>query len=238
MSTKHESNTYLTNYNLKTQFPANAIIEINKVEEQDVYIYDVIAFKNEKGQTIVHRIVDVRVINGVNHYVMRGDANNKNDDFEPTFENFIGRYQGSYVKGIGIFILFMQSNSGITTVLAVFYNLGLFFTLHEKLKKLADDRNELLAKAIDYDLDYKLDNVDQDFVQYIYYKDFVYRFRSNEFLGKEKSSLEPSDEDFDSSKQIKKIKRDSRDETTLDVEIIDIVEEKKSWKNFILPARI
>lgn len=136
MNEKHKDNNYLTDYNLNTQFPANAIIEIHKITEDDVYIFDVIAFKNDKGETIVHRIVDVKDINGVRHYVMRGDSNNKSDRFEPTFDDFIGRYQGIYVRGIGIFILFMQSNAGIVTVLAVFYNLILFFSLHERLKRI------------------------------------------------------------------------------------------------------
>lgn len=185
MSEKHENNEYLVTYNLNNQFAANSIIEIENIREDQLYIYDVVAFKNFEGQTIVHRIVDISYEGGVVHYVMRGDANNANDTFMPVFDDIIGRYNSNYVPSIGILILFMQSNSGITTVLAVFYCLGLFATLHEKIERMKRDRTSLLLSIIDYDIEDHDSSFEHDFVENIYYKGFVYRFKYNDFVGKE-----------------------------------------------------
>ena len=185
MSKKHESNEYLVNFNLNNQFSEYSIIEVQKVAESQLYVYDVVAFKTLEGQTIIHRIIDVKNIGGVKHYVTRGDANNANDTFEPTFDNIIGRYTGKNLKFIGVLILFMQSNSGIVTVLAIFYTLGLFMILFEKLEKMKRERTERLVAIIEYDEADSTHVFEHDFVQNIYYKGFVYRFKNNDFLGKE-----------------------------------------------------
>ena len=55
MSAKNDVNDYLITYNLNNQFGANSIIEVEKVEEENLYVYDVVAFKNDVGQTEIGR---------------------------------------------------------------------------------------------------------------------------------------------------------------------------------------
>jgi signal peptidase I len=210
MSKKHTANTYLDNYNLRNQFPANSIIEIRKVSQDKIYIYDIIAFKNDEGKTIIHRVRDIIYDGTTLRYVTRGDANAADDTYRPTYDNVIGRYTGDHVKFVGVFILFMQSNSGIVTVIAVFYCLGLFFYLKEKTEKQISRRTERIMAVIDYDLDDDEFIFDHDFVQNIYYKGFVYRFKNNKFLGKE--LIEDAKLKVDSDEQIIKITNDT-DET-------------------------
>ena len=221
MSEKHESNEYLINYNLTNQFAEYSIIEVSKITEPQLYVYDVIAFKDPTGQTIIHRIIDVNITDGVKHYVTRGDANNANDTFEPTFDDIIGRYNGKHVKSIGILVLFMQSNSGIVTVLAVFYCVGLFAVLFEKLEKMKRDRTANLISIIEYDEEDKVPFFDHDFIQNIYYKGFVYRFKNNEFLGKE-VIMDPKERaNYDSEHIITKTTQDPSGETVVDTKIIN-----------------
>ena len=77
---------------------------------------------------------------------------------------------------------FFQSDSGIATVLGVFYSLGLFAVLYEKLDKMKRDRTTLLISIIDYDKNDQKPYFDHDFVQNIYYKGFVYRFKNTDFF--------------------------------------------------------
>lgn len=133
MSKINEANDYLVNLNLRNQFDEYTIIEVEKVKEENINQYDIIAFKNDKGQTIIHRIKEIDTSGPVTRYVTRGDANNANDTYRPVFEDVIGRYTGFKVNSIGVLVLFMQSNSGIVTMVGVFYILILFFVLFEKL---------------------------------------------------------------------------------------------------------
>ena len=115
MSAKNDVNDYLITYNLNNQFGANSIIEVEKVEEENLYVYDVVAFKNDVGQTVIHRIINVEIKDGELRYVTRGDANNASDSYRPVYEDLIGRYNGNKIDNIGILIIFFQSNAGIVT---------------------------------------------------------------------------------------------------------------------------
>lgn len=185
MSEVNKANTYIENYDLGKQFPANSIIEIEKVSQDNIYIFDVIAFKNNEGKTIVHRIRDIIYDGETIRYITRGDANNADDPYRPVYEDIIGRYNGRHIKFVGIFVLFMQSNSGIATLISVFYCLGLFFSLKDKNERRIQKRTEVLMSVIDYDLEDEEFLFEHDFVQNIYYKGFVYRFKNNKFISKD-----------------------------------------------------
>jgi signal peptidase I len=195
MSSKNKSNTYLTTNSLNDQFAAGDIIVINRVAETELAKYDVIAYKNEdSGLTIVHRIRDIQIVNGVTYYKMRGDANNVDDDYELTYKDVVGRYDGGIVPYLGSFVLFLQSNIGIITILSLLYCLLMYDHYDRKLEKEAENRKRKLIEAIGFDLDSK-DEYKSDFDETIYYKGVKFVFKNGDLLGKTNEKSPIGDED-------------------------------------------
>ena len=190
MSYKNEVNTYLENYD--NQFQAFDIIGITKKEKEDINLYDVIAFRNDEGNIIIHRIIE---IDG-NNYITRGDANDQSDSWDTTYEDIIGVYNGFNIPLMGIFIIFLQSNSGIVTVIAIMYCLILFGILQDKIDKKLEQRTKELMNVIDVDLEHK--DVSHDFIERIYYRGYVYQFNAEKFIGKE--AIKEDDEHKPSNK--------------------------------------
>ena len=178
MSYKNEANTYLESYD--NQIATYSIIGVDKVEKNELKIYDVIAFKNNENEIIIHRIIGIEN----NRYLTRGDANDLTDSYRPVFEDVIGVYNGFNIPYLGIFIIFLQSNSGIVTVIAILYCLILFGILSDKIEKKLETRKKELLEVIDVDINNK--NLNHDFIERIYYKGYVYSFNNNNFIGKEK----------------------------------------------------
>ena len=182
MSYKNEENTYLDFNNLDDQFQTYDVIQIEKVKEEDLKLYDVIAFKNNENKIIIHRIIKIESdVLGVK-YTTRGDANNLSDEFNPRFENIVGRYTGNRVPIVGIFVLFLQSYSGMVTVVALLYCIYMFDKNYSKLKKNCDDRLNLLLDIIKDPLNVK--EFKTTYVQYIYYQGNIYEFQDGVFKKK------------------------------------------------------
>ena len=156
MSEKNEENTYLSSLN--NQFNTYDIIEITKYDSQnDISLYDIVAFKNDEGVTIVHRIIDIEEVNGEEVYITRGDANSVSDngsqyDDYLHYENIIGYYNGTRIQSLGIFVVFLQSNAGIITIVAIAYCLIMFDYYSNKYDEAVKNRTDLLVNSLQYDL--------------------------------------------------------------------------------------
>ena len=183
MSTKNNVNSYLFSGaadTLDQQFQAYDVINIKKYESQeDVKLYDVIAFKAKTGKTIVHRIIK---INDNGTYITRGDANKVDDtgsqyDIALSYENVIGRYTGNRIRGIGIAVIFLQSNSGIITVVSVLYCIAMYDHYRLKYLKTIDERTDYLIKILEFDLDNStIEEFQAKYLEIIKYKDKDYKF--------------------------------------------------------------
>ena len=209
MSEKHKDNTYLVENNLDNQFQTYDIIILETVEnEDDLKLYDVIAFRNSKGENIIHRIIDIEVNNGVTTYITQGDAVAKDDGFEPKFDQVIGKYTNKKIDGVGIFIIFLQSPSGIITILSVFYCLIMMDKLSNKVLVAEQERLSKLEDALKYS-SYKEHNLKVEYKETIYYQGYAYEFDEKGF--KEKREL---DSTSNSNKMIKVITDQNENEVS------------------------
>lgn len=186
MSEKNEDNTYLSN--IDNQFNTYDIIGITRYENQnDIELYDVVAFKNEEGTTIVHRIIEILDNNGEEVYITRGDSNNTSDNgvqYEDylRYENIIGYYNGTRIQSIGIFIVFLQSNAGIITIVAIAYCLFMFDYYSNRYEKAVEDRTNLLISTLKYDLNDDASNVDVIYTESLLYKNQKSTLLNGEFV--------------------------------------------------------
>ena len=213
MSNKNVSNGYLFDNNLDNQFQTFDMIVLKKVDELYIKKYDVIAYRNDKKVNIIHRIVSIDKIDGVTRYTTRGDANNSNDSYKPSYEDIIGKYSNRRIPTIGIFISFFQSYSGIVTIISIIVCLYFIDRDNKKLIFAEDDRKELLQTV--FDVTSMDENTYQDMMSNtetkIYYKGYCYKFAEKEFISKDEMSKEEK-EAFDKENEATKITQDDKGE--------------------------
>ncbi|MBE6634573.1 MAG: signal peptidase I [Ruminococcaceae bacterium] len=196
MSQKHEENTYLAG--LDDQIPTYDMIVVEKVDSTaELKKYDVIAFVNDEGNNIIHRIVDIEYTADGIRYVTRGDSNNLNDKYRPTIDDVIGKYTGKSVHMVGLFVMFLQSYSGILTMAALIYCLIMLDRVNDKISRAEEDRLAFLESSIDFKRETVPDDeLESSFVETVRFKNFIYTFNEKKFISKtEVESEEPIKEE-------------------------------------------
>ncbi len=190
MSMKHEENPYLAN--IDNQFNTYDIIVLEKVESEDeLKLYDVIAYVNDEGENIIHRIVGFQQTASGVRYITRGDSNNADDIYRPSIDNVLGKYTGARTPYVGAFLMFLQSYSGIVTVAAVIYCLIMIDSVNQKIFDAREDRILFLQELIDFKTDTVQDeNINSTFLETVRFKDHIYVFDDDGLVSKTKISEE------------------------------------------------
>ena len=179
MSVKQETNTYLFTYNLNNQFQTYDLITVNVVKKSSqLKLYDVIAYRNNKGINVIHRIIDFDTTGSELRYITRGDANASSDSYHPKFKDVIGKYTNKRIPGIGVFVMFFQSYAGMVTIASVVYCTIMISHYHKKLDDETDTRQEMLSQVFDISTLGMDDSLlmTSSHENCIYFKDTVYRF--------------------------------------------------------------
>lgn len=160
MEEKNEYNSYLEENNLNDQISTYSLIGIEKVEEQELKKFDIIAFRDDKERIIVHRIIRIKEDEGKIYVETRGDSNMASASYEIKipYERIIGRFNGFQSFGLGIVIYYFQSGIGMITLAFALILLGFYDILDARLGKLIADRKLVLAIGIDYDMNIALFN--------------------------------------------------------------------------------
>ena len=184
MSEKHKDNSYLTG--LDNQIPTYDLIVVEKVKvASDLRKYDVIAFVNDEGNNIIHRIIGFEYTSEGVKYVTRGDSNNADDKYKPSFDDVIGRYTGESVPMVGLFVMFLQSYSGIITMAAVIYCLLMIEWVGDKIFRAQSARLEILEASIDFKRETSHDeSLETSFIETVRFKNIIYTFGENGFISK------------------------------------------------------
>ncbi len=190
MSLQNSNNAYLKENNLDNQFNAHDIIGLAPYDsEDDIKLYDVIAYKSKDDVVIVHRIRVIETLeDGSKAYHTRGDKNAIDDDNNfygayLTYDDIIGHYTGARTPEIGIFIIFVQSNAGIITIVSIIYCLLMYDRLNSKYEKAMDERTELLLNTLSFDVE--TDDKNDVIAQYketIVFKGNCYIFDSGDYI--------------------------------------------------------
>ncbi len=187
MSELNEKNHYyaeLEGLEKPNRFQQYDIIILDKVNSPaDLKRFDVVAYRNDRGYTIIHRIVNIEGHGADLKLTTCGDANETEDSYHATFEDVIGVYRGTRVKGVGIVIMFLQSYSGIITVVALLYCLIMADAVSRKIEKCEDARRKKLLEAIEGGED-AAKEMRAEFKETIYYRGYAYRFDEKGFIDK------------------------------------------------------
>ncbi|MBE6143045.1 MAG: signal peptidase I [Erysipelotrichaceae bacterium] len=225
MSEKHEVNDYLIKNNLNNQFNAYEIIVIEKVDsDNDLKPFDVISYINDEGKNVIHRIVEIKHTSTGIQYVTRGDSNNANDTYHPTLKDIQGKYTGQHIPYIGVFVLFMQSNIGVITIVSLIYCLLMTDRYSAKITKAQDERLKILSEVIDFTSETQKGIMEAKYVENIYYRGFIYTFNELGFIEKKELVDGPYLEESNTS--IIKVIDDGREKKIVSKEVIDKKEDE------------
>ena len=179
------------------QFDTYDLIVLERVDRpSELKLYDVIAFTNDEGDNIIHRIVGTEGYGENLRYITCGDANNANDKYKPAFEDVIGRYTEERVPVIGVFVMFLKSYSGIITLAAVIYCLVMIEYLGDKIYKAQGARLTVLQNHIDFVKETTFDkSLQTRFVETVRFKNYEYTFNEEGFISKAPISNSTDDGD-------------------------------------------
>lgn len=215
MEKRNENNDYLDTYNLRNQINTYDMVNITKIKnKEEIKLYDVIAFKADDGRVIVHRVVKI-TSDGL---ITKGDSNRDNDvgslySNYLSYKNVIGKYTGTRIPLVGLFVIFLQSNAGIITIVSVFYCLLMFEHLKGKYENAIIERTNFLIDLINVDLEEDdISNLESSYQEILIYKGQEYRFVSGKFIEKKESTTNYKDDemvfikDKDNSVKIKNTK--------------------------------
>ena len=124
MSYKNSKNTYLETHNLNDQFEMFDLIITRKLPgEFELELYDVVVYKHENGEMVIHRIVGIEEPNEKHpdkrHFRLQGDAVQYADTYPVLYEQMRGIYRGERVPFAGSFVVFLQSPAGYLCILLV-----------------------------------------------------------------------------------------------------------------------
>lgn len=146
METVNSNNVYIKEHNLTNQIEQFAMIGINKVKDKDIQLYDVIAFKNDNNETIVHRVIKIDIKDDKYCYTFRGDANNGSLSYEVnvTSDKIVGKYNGFQNYGLGLSTTYFKSSAGIIALASA----GIFLMAYEIAEDLIDRDNNKRYKVV------------------------------------------------------------------------------------------
>ena len=175
---------------MSNQFNTYDIIGIEKYDSQDdIKLYDVVSFYGQDNIIYVHRVVG---INSNGTYVTRGDSNNVDDTnrlYEGylTYDKIIGHYTNFRIQLVGVFVIFLQSNSGIITIISIIYCLLMFDHFKGKYEEAVYARKDLLIKDLEINLE-TLEDPNKVFIykdlEKLYYKNFEYTYEEGKYIKK------------------------------------------------------
>lgn len=172
METMYEKNTYLVENNLNgpnNRIEKYALIGISDVaNDKQIKLYDIVAYKDNDGNTIVHRVIKINEVDDFTEegnikldsngnpikkrtFNLRGDANSGSMPIEINlpFEKIEGKFNGFKSLGIGITLSCLQSNIGIIAMVAAIAFLLAYNLCEASIDKSYDKREVEVAKRLD-----------------------------------------------------------------------------------------
>ena len=151
MESVNDTNTYIKENKLDNQIIQYSMVGIEKVDEKDINVYDILAFTNTDGDIIVHRVIRINSTNGVTTYTLRGDANNASNSYELSvnYSQVVGRYNGYNSYGLGVATTYFKSTAGIVALVSALVFLVLFDISESLIDDDYETRKLIVAKKYD-----------------------------------------------------------------------------------------
>lgn len=148
MQEQNKYNAYLFENDLTDQIQANEMIAITTDYDQ-LELYDIVAFKGEEGETVVHRLIRINVNeDGTKTFSFRGDTNAASFDWETnvTPDRIIGVDTGFRNLFLGQFVVYLQSSIGLISIIVAIVVVLSYYAYCALASKIYFERYRYLAK--------------------------------------------------------------------------------------------
>ncbi len=144
MAKKNPENTYLFDNELNDQIRMFDVVVCNHLPAEDeLKLYDVVVYKQDDIY-VIHRIVGIEEPNEKHpderHFLLQGDAVERQDKFPVLYSQMQGIYEGNRIPFVGSFILFLQSPAGWLCVLLVIFSMIVTPIVEKKIKEATEKR--------------------------------------------------------------------------------------------------
>lgn len=151
MQEKNEDNEYLKDNDDGVRIHQYALIGIDKVDPADLDVGDIIAFKFEGNTIYVHRIVEVRELNGERYFTTMGDANSVSGSQEINIssDRIVGVFNGYHNGYLGVMLIYMRSDIGLVALIFVFFLLAAIDVAEYLITRSYEKRQKLLVAELD-----------------------------------------------------------------------------------------
>lgn len=153
MAEKYAGNTYLFDHDLDDQFQMFDIVICSHLPaEEELKLYDVVVYKQD-GMYIIHRIVGIEEPNEAHpnerHFLLQGDAVERQDKFPVLYSQMQGIYRGARIPFVGSFVLFLQSPAGWLCVLLTIFSMVATPIVEKKIEAAITKRSAFFLDKAD-----------------------------------------------------------------------------------------
>ena len=115
---------------------------VKEIDPSTLKVGDIIAFKDEDGYVVTHRIKEIENVDGTKRFITKGDNNNTEDNGFVTLD----RVEGIYVfkiDGFGNVVLTLQKPVTLGIVLGVIILGGIIWIMADNNKISKEEKEEL-----------------------------------------------------------------------------------------------
>lgn len=161
METVNPKNDYINANNLNDRIYQYSLITIK--QKENIELFDIVAFKVDDA-IIVHRVVEIKEIEGNLFYTCCGDANPASlfEEIDIPKDYILGVYTGYQDNLLGHFVIYFQSGIGLISIIVALLVVLAYNHYYNKIERLYDDRYVILISDGSYDQKSNKENVETE----------------------------------------------------------------------------
>jgi len=112
----------VTSESMETTLYRGDLLILQARAAEDIHLLDIVVYQDSVWHVdgpIVHRVVEIEIINGTYYYYTKGDNNDMRDPGERTYDEIIGVVVGR-IPAIGNVSLFLRTPEGFAIIIILF----------------------------------------------------------------------------------------------------------------------
>ncbi len=112
----------VTSESMETTLYRGDLLILQARAQEDIHLLDIVVYQDTVWHTdgpIVHRVVEIQIVNGTYYYYTQGDNNAMRDPGERTYDEIVGVVIGK-IPAVGNVSLFLRTPEGFAIVIILF----------------------------------------------------------------------------------------------------------------------
>ncbi|MFW9933803.1 MAG: signal peptidase I [Candidatus Thorarchaeota archaeon] len=112
----------VTSESMETTLYRGDLLVLQARAQEDIHLLDIVVYQDTVWHTdgpIVHRVVEIQIVNGTYYYYTKGDNNAMRDPGERTYDEIVGVVVGR-IPAVGNVSLFLRTPEGFAIIIILF----------------------------------------------------------------------------------------------------------------------